>query len=47
MNDNQKTKASYHQPTFSIYGNLTNLTKAGGPNNLGDSNANANNMSMA
>ena len=29
MSDDQTPKASYHQPTFSIYGNLAALTKSG------------------
>ena len=30
MNKEQTAKASYHRPTFSIYGNLTELTRATG-----------------
>lgn len=46
MSDNQTPKASYHQPTFSIYGNLSDLTKSGGSQNTGDSGGQANAMSM-
>ena len=47
MSDNQTPKASYHQPTFSIYGTLSDLTKSGGTFPKADStNTQSNNMSM-
>jgi hypothetical protein len=47
MSDNQTPKASYHQPTFSIYGNLSDLTKAGGALTQTDGATQGNNMSKA
>lgn len=47
MSDNQTQKASYHQPTFSIYGTLSDLTKSGGQAPNADStNVKSNDMSM-
>jgi hypothetical protein len=45
MNDNQSPKAQYHQPTFSIYGNLADLTKQGPPAAQVDNQGKSNNMS--
>ena len=40
------TKASYHQPTLSIYGNLADLTKTGPPGTKLDNSGVSSDMSM-